>query len=273
MQREGFERLTVSQKIRKLASLAREVGRDPSRESVFWEYVSWMDTASHPRLKKAASCIFESREKRSREMWYHLAYDLLALNHETYHEEDFLPAVFDRPSPLRRWPAAAILVDIRSPFNAGSMIRTAEAFGWSEVSLCGITPPISHPRLSKTSMQTHEWMTIRQFATPREAVDFYRGQGYTLVALEVSPEGRSLWEVSVDCPLAVMVGNEEFGIPEEVLPMADMVVTIPLYGRKLSLNVANAFAIVSAVFTHHWGEREMGKTETPASPHPSMKPS
>ncbi|MCX7882218.1 MAG: hypothetical protein N2314_03225 [Brevinematales bacterium] len=274
MQREAFERLTVSQKIRKLASLARESIKNTSKREAFLECISWIASSSHPRLQKACA-LFTTKKERLEQCsyeWYHLYHHLLALNHEEAREEDFLLPVSDREEALKRWEAAVLLADVRSPFNVGSIIRTAEAFGWSEVGLCGITPDVSHPRVAKTCMSTHEWMDVHRFSTIEEGIAKYREKGYAILALEVVSHAVSVWEGSFSSPLVVVVGNEEFGLPEETLALVDHVVTIPLYGKKLSLNVANAFAIVAAVFSQRWWTQEKGKTEIPTSLPPSLLP-
>ncbi|MFN3660232.1 MAG: TrmH family RNA methyltransferase, partial [Brevinematales bacterium] len=237
MMRYTFEKLSVSQKIRKIASIARDVIKDPSRIPLFWECVQSIQNDPHPRLQKAFKNIIDRQKKllTTPSEWYHLYHDLLALNHETIREEEFLAPIFDREEPLNKWPAGALLCDIRSPFNVGSIIRTAEAFGWEEVSLCGITPPVSHPRVAKTSMHTHEWIFIRSFAYPEEGINFYKEKGYTILALEVSPQSHSLWDFIPHAPFVLVVGNEEFGLSEETLALVDITLSIPLYGRKLSL--------------------------------------
>ncbi len=268
MQKEGFVKLSVSQKVRKLSTLARESAHNATRQHLFWKCVEWLTKDPHPRLARALVLIEKAKPtlQNSPHLWFHLSYDLLALNNENRSEEDFLPPVFDRDEPLKRWQSAVILADIRSPFNVGSIIRTAEAFGWSEAALCGITPPVTHPRVAKTTMGTHEWIVIREFRTLIETIEFYKSHGYTIAALEVIPESTSLWESVLFEKTALIVGNEEFGIPEETLALVDRVIHIPLYGRKLSLNVANAFAIASAVLTQQW-HHSQEKTKTPETPH------
>lgn len=272
--RYTFEKLSVSQKIRKIASIARDVIKDPARASLFWECVHWIQEDPHPRLQRAFKNIRERQEKllASPSEWYHLYHDLLALNRETVGEEDFLAPIFDREEPLKKWPAKALLSDIRSPFNVGSIIRTAEAFGWQEVGLCGITPPVSHPRVAKTSMHTHEWLTIHSFPSAEDGILFYKEQGHSIVALEITSSALSLWDFIPPGPFVLVVGNEEFGLSEETLSLVDTTLSIPLYGRKLSLNVANAFAIASAVLTERLRKQEQGKTETETYPHPSSSP-
>lgn len=267
MQKKAFNTLTVSQKIKKLASLARETIRNPSKAKLFWNCVEWLQESSSPRLQKALTMILSTKEHLHTHTiaWYHLYHDLLALNQEKVREEDFLEPVFDREEAIRRWEAAVLLADVRSPFNVGSIIRTAEAFGWSEVGICGITPSIDHPRVAKTSMQTHEWIPIHHFPTINEGITYYNKRGYKVVALEIHSQASSLWNIIPPLPIVVIVGNEEFGIPQETLAIVDETVYIPLYGKKLSLNVANAFAILSAVFTERWRVKEMEKTETTTS--------
>lgn len=264
MQKETFERLSVSQRIYKLVSLARESICSPGKQTFFWKYVSWVQQDSHPRLKKASELIDRYRDKLvlSSSHWYHLYHDLLALNNIHLSESDFLDPLFDHDEPLKRWDGVVLAHDVRSPFNVGSIIRTAEACGWKEVALSGISPSPTHPRVAKTSMNTHEWIPLRSFTSVMEALFFYQKQGYSCVALETAPQAVSLWQFLWPTKTLLVVGNEEFGIPEEVLPLVSAIITIPLYGRKRSLNVANAFAIVASVASQYYFSQE-GKTEKP----------
>jgi RNA methyltransferase, TrmH family len=136
-------------------------------------------------------------------------------------------------------PLRVYLEDIRSPFNVGSIFRTAEAFGAERVFLSRRTPLPTHPRASKAAMRSEQ-------ALPWSVADLESLRGTVgLFALELG--GTPLDEFTFPAAGTVLLGSEELGLSPEALAMADQGlgrVSIPLAGAKKSLNVAVAFGII-----------------------------
>jgi TrmH family RNA methyltransferase len=138
----------------------------------------------------------------------------------------------------RRYPIAAFLEDVRSPFNVGSMIRTAEAFGMERVYLSSRTPLPTHPRARKTARGAEK-------ALRWEIRELSGIPGPGIFALELG--GASIDEFDFPLRGTVLVGSEELGLSPEALSLADSDlgrVTIPMAGAKRSLNVSVAFGIL-----------------------------
>jgi TrmH family RNA methyltransferase len=136
-------------------------------------------------------------------------------------------------------PIAAYLEDIRSPFNVGSLFRTAEAFGMERVYLSPRTPLPTHPRARKTARGAAEALPWEV----RELSEIPVAQG--VFALELG--GLPLERFSFPDRGIVLVGSEELGLSPEALALADASlgrVSIPLAGAKRSLNVAVAFGVL-----------------------------
>jgi RNA methyltransferase, TrmH family len=148
----------------------------------------------------------------------------------------------DRPL-ARVAPIAAYLEDLRSPFNVGSIFRTAEAFGVSRIILSPRTPLPTHPRADRTSRgagRVVPW-EVRELAE----LDVSRG----VFALELG--GRDIGAFTFPPAGTVLVGSEELGLSPEALRLAEASlgrVSIPLAGAKRSLNVSVAFGILM----HRW---------------------
>ncbi len=140
---------------------------------------------------------------------------------------------------LKVLPLRVYLEDIRSPFNVGSIFRTAEAFGAEKVLLSRRTPLPTHPRASKAAMRSEQ-------ALPWSVADLDSLRGTVgLFALELG--GTPLDEFTFPAAGTVLLGSEELGLSPEALAMADQGlgrVSIPLAGAKKSLNVAVAFGII-----------------------------
>ena len=127
--------------------------------------------------------------------------------------------------------------DIRSPFNLGSIFRTAEAFGAEKVFLSpGCTDP-KHPRAIRSAMGCDEvipWERISLADLPKDLPVF---------ALETG--GTNIAEFDFPKRGVVVIGSEELGVSPEALNLAKAgTVTIPMIGKKASLNVGVAFGIL-----------------------------
>jgi RNA methyltransferase, TrmH family len=149
-------------------------------------------------------------------------------------------------SGVRVVPCAVYLEDIRSPFNVGSIFRSAEAFGAQRIMLSPRTPLPSHPRAQRTSLGA-------SMAVPWEVGEVASLKGRRdLFALELG--GTPLEEFRFPSAGMVLIGSEELGLSPEALSLADEGwgrVSIPLAGAKRSLNVSVAFGILMQ-WWHAW---------------------
>ena len=143
-------------------------------------------------------------------------------------------------------PIVAVVHDIRSAYNVGSIFRTADCAGLAGLVLVGITATPEHRGVAKTALGAEDSVPWRHVASIDEALAQLRAEGYTIAALERAPGGLPPAEVPADAfPLALVLGNEVHGVPDAVIEAADLVVELPQYGAKESLNVAVAFGIAA----------------------------
>ncbi len=146
--------------------------------------------------------------------------------------------------PPQRFPIVAVLDNIRSAYNVGSMFRTAECAYISKLILCGITAYPPHPKIEKTALGTTELIPWIYFSDTLEAIKTLKKEGFKIVALEITKNSIPIQNINAeDFPLALIIGNEVTGIDDKILLNADFIVEIPLYGEKESLNVAVAFGV------------------------------
>lgn len=155
-------------------------------------------------------------------------------------EHAFLPAVqqHDKDSAAPPLGYSIYLDNLRSSHNVGSILRTTEAFRLGAVHFSAKTPWITNAQVQKASMGSHSWVACSQTelaALPRPHI-----------VLETAPDAPSLFNYAFPPAATLIFGNEEYGVSEEALSSADALIHIPMRGRKNSLNVANAFAIVAA---------------------------
>ena len=156
-------------------------------------------------------------------------------------EHDLLPNIrrSDRVSAEPALPICIYLDNIRSAHNIGSVVRTTEAFSLGSLFFSSEMPFVDHDQVKKTSMQCSKWVECHKGVLLE---DLPR----PIIALETSSDARSLDEMIFPESFTLVLGNEEYGCSDKALKLADYVLEIPLFGKKNSLNVANAFAIVGA---------------------------
>lgn len=146
----------------------------------------------------------------------------------------------DHPAPLAKpLPFDIYLDTLRSAHNVGSILRTVEAFQLGAVHLGGYTPGLEHNQVLIASMGASDWVTVHRHTPLNELKR-------PLIAFETTLTATPLPQFSFPPEGTLIFGNEKYGCSETILTHADYIVSIPLFGRKSSLNVANAFAIVAA---------------------------
>lgn len=138
-------------------------------------------------------------------------------------------------------PVHIYLDKIRSAHNVGSILRTTEAFRLGSVHFSPSMQMEKEGPVQKAAMGADKWVTSDTAALQALPRPY--------IALETGVCAQPIFQASFPDTFTLVVGNEEYGISDDVLAQIDQMVEIPLVGRKNSLNVANAFAIAAA-FIH-----------------------
>ena len=145
----------------------------------------------------------------------------------------------DKDTGLEFLPIDIYLDHLRSTHNIGSILRTTEALRLGHLFFSSEMAAPDHIQVQNTSMGAAAWVTCAQNRT----LDSLKRP---IIALETIPEAAPYYEFPFPDSFTLVVGNEELGCSKASLAIADYYIQIPLYGRKNSLNVATAFAIVAA---------------------------
>ncbi len=156
---------------------------------------------------------------------------------------DFLVSCFDRSCASKeRLDLSLVLVDLRSSFNVGNIIRTFDALNGEEILFCGYTP---YPDLSsfKSAMGAEKEANWKHFLKVDEVFHYLKSQKKSIIALETVPSTKHIYEFVFPESCALVLGNERFGLNQNILEQADQVIQIPVFGVKNSLNVGVSFAI------------------------------
>lgn len=156
-----------------------------------------------------------------------------------------------------------IIDNIRSSYNVGSILRTADGLGISKVYLCGITP---HPRktpddrlphivnkvekqITKTAIgaeKTVDWEYVLEI---KQLINKLISEGFTIAALEQTDDAVDISTFVAPMKLAIVVGNEVYGVNKELIDLIKTHLFIPMKGSKESYNVAVATALAMYVLT------------------------
>jgi len=171
-------------------------------------------------------------------------------------EETFLVRTNDRQLPGgQEFPCVCILDNLRSAFNCGSLMRSAEGLGAAALWLTGISPGPDNAKVVKTAMGAQRSLRIRRHDSLAALIAELKQQEHCVYALETAEGARSLCTETLRFPACVILGNEEYGLDAGILSLADRVIEIPMFGRKNSLNVAVSGSIFLYEARKQWGEQ------------------
>ncbi|MEA2453538.1 MAG: methyltransferase, TrmH family [Actinomycetota bacterium] len=153
-------------------------------------------------------------------------------------------------SPLVGLPEVAkasglvlILAGVSDPGNAGTLIRTAAAAGADAVIFTeGSADPLN-PKTARASAAALFATHLVADVSLEDAVGHVRSLGFVVIGAE-SGETSSIYETDLGRPLALVLGNESWGLPGPQRGLLDEVVSIPMPGTVESLNVATAGSII-----------------------------
>lgn len=151
-------------------------------------------------------------------------------------------------------PLVVVLDNVRSLNNIGSIFRTCDGFGVSRLMLCGITATPPSAEIHKTALGAEDSVTWEYFTSTAEAVEVLKLEGYRVCVLEQVHRSENLMEFRPEdgVKYAFIAGNEVDGVDQAIVNQADIVLEIPQWGTKHSLNVAVSTAITIYHFALCW---------------------
>lgn len=151
-------------------------------------------------------------------------------------------------------PVVAVLDDVRSLHNVGSVFRTADAFLLEGIHLCGITATPPQQEIHKTALGAENTVAWEYHKTAVEAVKALKQRGFRIFSVEQCEGSLMLQDLGKELlptdekgtvqHYALVLGNEVKGVSDEVIALSDKAIEIPQGGTKHSLNVSVAAGIV-----------------------------
>ena len=145
----------------------------------------------------------------------------------------------------------AVLDNLRSVYNVGSIFRTANAVGIEKIYLCGTTPtPVDkkgerRKDFAKVALGAEDTVAWEYFEETVETLKILKQNDFYVIAFEQDEKSVDYKEVSIQGKenIAFVIGPEVTGITDDVLSLCDVIAEIPMLGTKESLNVTIAFGI------------------------------
>ncbi|HJS27511.1 MAG TPA: TrmH family RNA methyltransferase [Actinomycetota bacterium] len=136
----------------------------------------------------------------------------------------------------------ALLHAVRDPGNAGTVLRSVDAAGADAVLFSAESVDAYNAKTVRASAGSlFHVPLVREVDTPA-AIETLRARGVKVLAMDASAES-DLHELDLTDPVAFVFGNEAWGLPDEIAPLADVGVRIPIAGRAESLNLAAAATV------------------------------
>lgn len=178
---------------------------------------------------------------------------------------------------LTRKPIYFILENIYDTYNIGGIFRLADAVAASKIYICGQTEIPPNSKIKKASIGTYKVVPWEYKKTAAEAIAELRtgvGAGssgphtgeetsplrnhdrrhprkndgshpITIIAVEQDTRAVEYTKLDYSFPIALVMGNESYGVLPETLNLADHIAEIPMWGINKSLNVIVSTAIVT----------------------------
>ncbi|MCF7843764.1 TrmH family RNA methyltransferase [Candidatus Gracilibacteria bacterium] len=145
----------------------------------------------------------------------------------------------------------AVLDNLRSVYNVGSIFRTANAVGIEKIYLCGTTPTpldkkgIRRKDFAKVALGAEDTVIWEYCESAIECIKKLKEDGYYILSLEQDKNSVDYKEVNIKDKekIAFVIGSEVDGINHEIVKMSDVIAEIPMLGTKESLNVTIAFGV------------------------------
>ena len=139
------------------------------------------------------------------------------------------------------FPITLICDNVTNAPNIGSLFRIADAFGIEKLILCGDNIQIGR-KMAKTSRATEKVVNYEILESASDVVEKLKSENYQIISLEITASSQPIHKVqfSKERPIALVIGDENFGVSEPILNTSDRIIHINMFGQNSSMNVVQA---------------------------------
>ena len=139
------------------------------------------------------------------------------------------------------FPITLICDNVTNAPNIGSLFRIADAFGIEKLILCGDDISLGR-KMAKTSRATEKIVNYEVHRDALEVIQDLKSKNYKIISLEITNSSQAVHNVqfSTNKPIALIIGDENFGVSEHILNISDVIIHIEMFGQNSSMNVVQA---------------------------------
>ena len=143
-------------------------------------------------------------------------------------------------------PLIIVLDNIRSLNNIGSVFRTSDAFLIKKIYLCGITAKPPHKDIHKTALGSTNTVDWEYVENTLDLIKRLQLNGVQVASIEQADNSTMLnnFQPEANKIYALVFGNEVKGVQQDVVSVSDIVLEIPQFGTKHSLNISVSCGLV-----------------------------
>ncbi|GGD07766.1 TrmH family RNA methyltransferase [Hyunsoonleella pacifica] len=141
----------------------------------------------------------------------------------------------------KTFPIIVVCDGVTNAPNIGSLFRISDAFGVEQLILCGDSIPLGR-KMTKTSRATEKVVNFKIETSALETIKQYKKLDYQIISLEITSNSKPLHQVEFSSKrsIVLVVGDENFGVSEDILKLSNQVVHIDMFGQNSSMNVVQA---------------------------------
>ena len=141
----------------------------------------------------------------------------------------------------KQFPITLICDNVTNAPNIGSLFRIADAFGVEKLILCGDNIQFGR-KMMKTSRATEKVVNYEMHSNASKVIEDLINKNYQIISLEITNSSQAVhnFKFSKENPIALIIGDENFGVSESILNHSDAIVHIDMFGQNSSMNVVQA---------------------------------
>ncbi|WP_341215434.1 TrmH family RNA methyltransferase [uncultured Wocania sp.] len=141
----------------------------------------------------------------------------------------------------QKFPITLVCDNVTNAPNIGSLFRIADAFGIEKLILCGEHIPLGR-KMTKTSRATEKVVTYKIQQSVSEVIQNLKNENHQIISLEIATTSKPIhtFKFSKEKPIALIIGDENFGVSEHILKTSDAIIHIDMFGQNSSMNAVQA---------------------------------
>jgi tRNA (guanosine-2'-O-)-methyltransferase len=136
-----------------------------------------------------------------------------------------------------------VLENVFDPHNISAIMRSCDAVGVQEIYVLNTKIPFHKNWGFHSSRSASKWISVFQFNNVRKCFAEVRAKYSKILTTHLSEKAENLYDLDLTQKTALVFGNEQYGVSEEAISLADGNFIIPQVGMIHSLNISVACAI------------------------------